>query len=136
MILMTLAKKWIASIWLICGPVLMIMAMFLPQNMGSSAISKSWFISNIVPALSLIVGVLVYDLLQPEMGKQVDKYLFWLALYLSILYLGVLFLLMMINNEVQTNDFDPKSIVISLNGILNAVLGVFFVKGERTKINS
>ena len=73
---MTLAKKWIATLWLICVPLIMFMLLILTDKEHNNGITKSWLLTSIVPSLSLIVGVLTFDLLKPEKGKQVDKYLF------------------------------------------------------------
>ena len=39
---------------------------------------------------------------------------------------------MLFSDFFNPREFDPKSLVTPLNGMLNAILGVFFVKGERT----
>jgi len=48
----------------------------------------SWFLPNIVPTLSLIVGVLVLDVMSGrDAEKKVDSFFFWLAFLLSAVYL-------------------------------------------------
>ena len=96
-----------------------------------------WLLPTIMPTLALIVGVLVVDLgTDAGADKMVDRYLFRLALGLSVVYLFLVTMTFLAQplTGVPTLDLMQRSNLWlgPLQGLVAATLGAFFLKGEGT----
>ena len=95
-----------------------------------------WLLPTLIPTLSLILGVLIVDSQRGAAGeeKQVDRFLYRLAIGLSLGYLAIVVLPF----AIQPLTGKPILDVIQLThywlgpvqGLVAGILGVFFVKGE------
>ena len=136
----TTARRRLAMMWLGVGSLLFIL--FLGQTLfgrkfGSNLMDAwGWFLPNIIPTLSLIVGSLVQEQRTPSpKAGQADKFLFWLAIGVSAFYFLVLFMVIIGHvfvgaEELNTLEFLNHSSVIlgPLQGLAAASIGAFFIK--------
>ena len=84
-------RKTLTIVWFSFGGGLMVfmIATSLLRRFGSSVSEAwGWFLPTLMPTLSLIVSVLVVDLSAGTdvVEKRVDRFLYRLALYLSIIH--------------------------------------------------
>jgi len=96
----------------------------------------SWFLPSIMPTLSLIVGVLVLDVTSGrDAEKKVGSFFFWLAFLLSAVYLVLVATTLFLQPFTGVPPLDLMKLsnlwLGPLQGLVAAVLGAFFVKGER-----
>lgn len=135
---LTVAKaKWLlAAVWVGgAGALLVILA---SQSMTGAFNTRSdeawkWFLPSVMPALSLIIGVLVVDFHASDRetaAKRVPKPLFWLAAGFSVFYLALIaaaivlprFMRLMPLDVMQTSE----SWLVPLQGLAIALLAAFF----------
>jgi cytochrome bd-type quinol oxidase subunit 2 len=88
-----------------------------------------------MPTLSLITGVFVMDIRgATDREKKVDRFLYRLALILSVAYLFVVLLFIILHpySEWMAIRFLNESNlwIAPLQGLVGALLGAFFVKKE------
>lgn len=129
------AKRRLATVWF-SGASLLFIVLMLQSVLGSFGTSTeevwNWFLPNVVPILTLIVGVLVSDALgHSEETGSVDRFIFRLAFYLSSGYLIVLSLPIFV---APFSELPPLELlkasrlwVVPLQGLVSAALGAFFV---------
>jgi hypothetical protein len=130
------SQKWLATVWLV-GAGILFLIVLLQSIFGRYGNDTSevwgWLLPNTVPTISLIIGVLVADAFnEDEKPKSVDRFIFRLALFLSIIYLVTLTLTLL------TQPFSPfkaqelmkqsKLWLAPLQGLVSASLGAFFVQ--------
>lgn len=98
----------------------------------------AWLLPTIMPTLSLIVGVLVVEALRtPEPNRRVSRFLFRLAMGLSIAYLGLVLVTFLAQ---PYSSLDPPKLLeqsqlwlAPLQGLVTASLAAFFVKGDQSQ---
>ena len=90
---MTVCKRRLASLWFVGGGILLLLVILQTLLGGygdKSGDAFGWLLPNIVPTLSLIIGVLVSDALGKGLpGKEADRFLFRLSFGLSCAYLSM-----------------------------------------------
>lgn len=99
----------------------------------------AWFLPNVIPTLSLMVGVVVKDSSATSTEKKlVDTFLFQLSFWLSITYFMVLMASISLQPYFSPNiaplDFLKQSNLWlgPMQGIVTLALGVFFGKAEQS----
>jgi hypothetical protein len=139
----TQARKWLATVWLIGFSVtffpLLLQTGF---NFYGDKVNElwSWFLPTTVPTLSLIIGILFAGTNNDSLvSKTIDRFLFRLALILSITYLitvGVTYLLQwnsFRNSENPSLDLMKRSHLwlSPFQGFVSAAIGAFFVNKDQ-----
>ncbi len=98
----------------------------------------AWFLPNVIPTLSLMVGVVVKDFSATSDKKIIDTFLFQLSFWLSITYFLVLMASISLQPYFSPNiaplDFLKQSNLWlgPMQGIVTLALGVFFGKTEQS----
>ena len=133
-------RKKLALVWFLFGGflVLLVIGQSLAGKFGEHLRDVwRWFLPTLLPTLSLIVSVIVVDLGTgvARTAKQVDRFLYRLALWFSVVYLFIVaatFLLQPILGIPNLELIKVTDLWLGpLQGLLAGVLGVFFVKGEQ-----
>ena len=132
-------KRRLAILWFVGGLALFLLLVF--QSIFGQYVDKveeawAWFLPNIMPTLSLIIGVLVLDATAAGgKDKQIERFIFQLAFGLSAVYLALVGLIPLVQPFTDSSPFElmkRSSLWLGpLQGLVLAALGVFFVKGER-----
>ncbi|MGH8615997.1 MAG: hypothetical protein ACREYF_29295 [Gammaproteobacteria bacterium] len=129
------ARRRLATVWFSGAGFLfgILMLQSLLGRYGRSAEEVwNWFLPSVVPTLTLVVGVLVSDALghSGEQGE-VDRFIFRLALVLSVSYLLVLTLPIVIapfSERLPSELFQASRLwIMPFQGLVSAALGAFFV---------
>jgi hypothetical protein len=91
----------------------------------------SWFLPMIMPTLSLIIGVLVWDGLGQSTQTRADSFVYWFAGGLSLVYLialGLTFFLSPFSPWTPLELMKQSSLYLGpFQGLVAASLGAFFV---------
>ncbi len=132
----TCCKRWLASTWFI-GAGLIFFVVLVQSMLGRYGDDANevwgWLLPTVVPTLSLIVGVLVFDAMQAgEPNKRIDRFLFRLTLGLSIAYLTSVALVIALQPFARAPALElmtQANIWLGpLQGLVAAAMGAFFVK--------
>jgi hypothetical protein len=132
-------RKRLAILW-ITGGLFLFFVLILQSVFGRFGDriedAWSWFLPTLMPTLSLILGVLTLDATSGgDGGKLMDRFFFRLAFWLSALYLLVVGMTLFLQPFTQTPLLElmhrSNLWLGPLQGLAAAVLGIFFVKGER-----
>jgi hypothetical protein len=130
-------KVWLASIWFLGTGVIFVILFF--QSVGGvyEPLTKDvweWFLPNLMPTLSLIVGILALDAVGKVIQKQtVDRFFFRLTLglsgcYLILMVVTILSLLRWPGPNEKIAFLKMSSLWLGpFQGLVTASLGVFFV---------
>jgi len=139
MISSRVARKRLAILWTV-GGLFLFFVLILQSVFGRFGDriedAWSWFLPTLMPTLSLILGVLTLDATSGGgEGKMGDRFFFRLAFGLSAVYLIVVGMTLFLQPFTQTpllDLMDRSNLWLGpLQGLVAAVLGIFFVKGER-----
>jgi hypothetical protein len=129
----------LALIWFIGGGLAFVLVIALSLTGafgGQTPKAWSWFLPNIVPTLSLIIGTLVHDSARtPPEGTTVDGTLLRISLGLSVFYLVLLFGTLLarppVTNLSPIEAMQMSSLwMIPLQGLVGGCLAAFFVSRE------
>ena len=136
---LTKCKKSLAVVWF-SGFGIVFILIFLQALFGKYSGQEEkawgWFLPNVIPTLSLIIGVLVADARKgPAKEKRmVDSFLFKLSMILSIAYFGVLLLTILLQplTGIRLLVLMERSNLWlgPLQGLVAASLGAFFIRRE------
>jgi hypothetical protein len=94
-----------------------------------------WLLPNVVPTLSLMVGVLVaaQRAQQPE-KETVDRAFFLLSLATSVIYLGLLLLTVLLQPAAHSDPLtlmdNSKLYLTPVQGLATGLLAAFFMSGS------
>jgi hypothetical protein len=138
MVSMRYGRKVLALVWLI-GVGILLVILVLQTILGRyDAPAKpedafAWLLPNVIPTVSLIVGVLVADVVNvTDKNLRVDRFMYRLALGMSVIYLTVVSLTIFLAPFATRSPVElmkTSQLWLSpLQGIVAAVIGVFFVK--------
>lgn len=132
-------KQLLALLWFIGGGsliALMFAQTLLGRYQNSVVEAWGWLLPNVMPTLSLIIGVLVADqaAAKPE-EFMVSQFLFRLIFCLSLFYISLLFLTLLLDPVSPM----PLTVVFGLSdvwlgplqGVVAAGLGFFYVRREK-----
>lgn len=132
------AKKKLATLWLVMSGLIFVLMIILTNGQRfESKVDEawSWLLPSILPTLSLILGVFVYESQQEnKTTRVVDKFYFRITYMLSLFYL-LLFLTMPL---IQPATGKPLIFLMKqsgvylgpLQGLVSASMGIFFLKKE------
>jgi hypothetical protein len=132
----TKCKKKLGVLWFVMSGVLFFTVMFqsLLGHYGDR-ISEvwSWFLPTTLPALSLIAGVFVADATRDStLEKTVDAFLYRFTFWLSVAYLAAVAIAIFMQPYLHLAPlelFRQSNLWMGpFQGIVSAMLGVFFVK--------
>ncbi len=140
-------KKWLASLW--GGAFVVFFFLMLYETQAGPLGDQpqpawGWMFQNLLPTLSLIVGVLGADATKPDSGtRTVDRFFFRIALGTSAIYLVTMMLTFILSAvsffQEGAGDIAWKPLEAMQNstfylgplqGLTAAALGVFFTKQE------
>ena len=132
-------RKRLAAIWLIGSGILfftVILQTIFKHYGDKSSDVWAWFLPLIMPTLSLIMGVLVWDALDRSVEiPTADKFMYRLAGILSSLYLLVLgftFFLSPFSPWTPLELMKQSSLYLGpFQGLVAGSLGVFFVSKSK-----
>ena len=131
----TKSKQKIAILWLISGAFLFLiltLQTFTGKHGDGADDVWKWFLGAILPTLSLMIGVFVADFGKESKDRQVSRFLFRLAFYLSLFYLLMVSALLLgqpVTEKTLKDLIDAFSLPLQgLQGLVGLILGVFFVK--------
>lgn len=134
-------QRSLATLWFVTSAVLVVLfaaQSFAGQFRTETAAAWSWLMPNFVPTLSLMIGVLIRDQrLSDVEGLQVDRFVFQLAFWVSVFYLGVLLFSILawpltnMRNAIGALQLS-NAWLVPLQGLSAATIGAFFIE-QRSK---
>jgi hypothetical protein len=130
----TASRKTLALVWF-AGAGVSFLALYLITTFGETERVESlwdWYLPAVTPNLSLIVGVMFNDIkYKSAQREQVDVFIYRVALWLSVVYLLVLFatpLLWPFSEASLENDMKHSRFFLSLlQALATTALGAFYV---------
>ena len=135
---MVRCKRRLATVWFALGGVIFLL-LVIQTVMGyygqRATDAWGWFLPNVMPTLSLIVGVLVLD----QMGggvktRTADAFLYRLALGLSCAYLLLILLSILVQPFAPLPPLElmqQSNLWLGpLQGLVAGTLGAFFIKAD------
>jgi hypothetical protein len=129
------SKKRLGILWFVCSGVLYFVMIFQSllghyENRVSDA--WGWFLPTTLPTLSLMAAVFVADAMDPVAARKVDRFIYRLAFWTSFAYLAAVAITIFAQPFVAMPPVDlmkqSNLWMGPFQGIVSAVLGVFFVK--------
>jgi hypothetical protein len=131
------AQKRLAVLWLTSGILLFLLLIFQSINGKYGTQSEaawSWFLPNIMPTLTMIIGVLIIEGRERDHRKSEEPFLFHLAFALSCVYLVVLALTFFAQPLVTMSPLElmrrSNLWLAPIQGLVTTALGAFFVKSQ------
>jgi hypothetical protein len=136
-VLMVNARKKLSVIWFSIGGILFLI-LFI-QTMTNPGLYKdiseawSWFLPNVVPTLSLMIGVFIAEAMSTgELTQSVNSFIYRLSLVLSIVYLlaiAIVILYIPVSGQNPHELMKNSNLALGpLQGIVSGVLVLFFTK--------
>lgn len=135
---MVRCKRRLATVWFVLGGMVFLL-LVIQTVMGAygqrATDAWGWFLPNVMPTLSLIVGVLVLD----QMGggvktRTADPFLYRLALGLSCAYLLLILLSILVQPFAPLPPLElmqQSNLWLGpLQGLVAGALGAFFIKAD------
>jgi hypothetical protein len=141
MVTVAFCKRWLATVWF-AGAGLAFFIVLLQSLLGRYGDEVNqvwgWLLPTVMPTLSLIIGVLVFEAVQgTDRSKRIDRFLFRLTVGVSIAYLAAVILVIAVQPFAST---PPLQLMNQANvwlgpfqGLVAAALGAFFVKTAQTE---
>ena len=135
---MARCKRRLATVWFVLAG-LIFLVLVLQSVMGhygqQATDAWGWFLPNVMPTLSLIVGVLVLDQLGGGVKtRTADAFLYRLAFWLSCAYLLLILLSILIQPFAPLPPVElmqQSNLWLGpLQGLVAGALGAFFVKAD------
>ncbi|GAA0859611.1 hypothetical protein [Aliiglaciecola litoralis] len=131
------AQKRIALIWYVGAGILFFI--FILQSMlgkygDDTELAWNWLLPAIMPTISLITAVLITELSSPDSGKMGDQFLYRMAIVSSIIYMGVLYLVVFLSPFIEGERSALEILqssqlwIAPLQGVVAGILGAYFVK--------
>ncbi len=133
------ARKWLATVWLALAGLIFLIFIFwttATDKLGDRAAEAwGWVLPTVIPTLSLIIGILVTDIGgKSSEGKLVSKFIYRLAMGLSIFYLVVILVILLFHGTVDKGLFtilkEANLFLGPLQGLVSAAIGGFYYKKE------
>lgn len=133
-ILYQTAQKRLMILWVLCCCALLLLWFTLTftgrfDNIINDA--WGWLLPNILPTLSLILGVYFYQVNNPSEKRTIDKMFFLLSFYISLFYFLVLFaIILSYRSSMSLIEYYRSFNVIlgPLQGIVSIPIGIFFFR--------
>ena len=132
-----LAQRRLARIWFIFGGILFLL-IFMQTMFGKfedkSDEAWSWFFPNIIPTLSLMISVFVFQNKKPQANKSIDKFYFQLAFWLSLFYLTTILVTILsqpfVGSSIISLMHESNLYLGPFQGLVTAALGSLFIKSK------
>jgi len=135
--LMSSCKKRIAAVWLAFGGGIFLVLLaqsFFDTYEGQANDAWGWFLPSVMPTLSLIISVIVFDSRSGQTEKTADRFMYVVAIWLSVFYLLTVFstiLVQPLTTLLPLELMRQSNLWLGpLQGLVAAALGAFFVKQE------
>ncbi|MDD5393743.1 MAG: hypothetical protein PHE17_12055 [Thiothrix sp.] len=132
----TRCKKNLVILWLswAAGIFLLLFVQSFGDGEGTRA-TWEWCVPLLAPNALLMVGVMVADAQkEQQVGQKVDSFIYWLTFWLSTFYLVLVVVSIVYYELVEGANLKDSTLWLSsVQGLVNLVLGVFFVKTEGKK---
>jgi len=133
------SRRLLAGLWFVVG-IFLILIVFLQCLLGKYETrygdAIGWLLPTVMPTLSLIAAVMTAGLFQKRKDKYVDSFIFWLAMGMSIFYLGLVAATIGVG---AISEAGPLAIMRMSNlwlgpvqGLTAGCLGVFFVYPDKS----
>ena len=136
------SQKYLGLLWFIFSGLLLVL-MFLQTEFGhyqDPGAAWSWLLPNLLPTLSLMIGVFVAEVVEHDRkaDRKVARFVFLLAFGVSALYLVMILAILALQPWGPTDQLaamkqDQSSWLTPLQGLATATLGAFFVKAKHAK---
>jgi len=137
LVAMTTARQRLAVVWFSGAGLTFIALLMLATfgNDGRGRVLWDWFLPAVTPNLSLIVGVMFNDLKRKvAKSESVDSFMYRLALWLSLVYLLLLFITPLLSPFTAAPleaDLQNSKLPLSLvQALATTALGAFYVQRE------
>jgi hypothetical protein len=137
-------KKKLAVLWSVAAVILILLLIIQTimghyEDKGTDAIA--WLLPNILPTLSLIIGVLVADARGKDLNAQkVDRFFFHLAFSFSCVYLLLVLFSILAQPFAAQGPLELLKLsnwwLGPIQGLVTSLLGVFFVKSDASGTSS
>ena len=153
---MTLGKRILGLIWFV-GGLIPIVFLYVQDSYFEKYGEKgeevwNWLLPTIVPTITLIIGVYVYDFIQSKNNKQetdekdkkevknkkvekVDKFIFYLTLGFTLFYLllvnSIIFLEPYFQDTIFEQISESRKIWGTLQLFVNPLVGIFFASSGK-----
>jgi len=129
----------LAVLWLGVGTIiyLIVVAQSLLGKFGSDTQKAwGWLLPTTMPTLGMIVTVLGYTALNPKFSNtEVRRSFFWIAFYLSTVYLGLVLMPILIQPFTNTTPIElmhtSNLFLGPFQGLVASSLGVLFVSKQK-----
>jgi hypothetical protein len=135
----TYCKRRLAAAWFV-GAGVVFFVVLIQSMLGryGEDVNEAWgwLLPTVMPTLSLIIGVLVFDAMRTEdPTRTIDKFLFRLTLGLSISYLSAVLLVIALQPFAKVPALqlmtEANIWLGPFQGLVAAALGAFFVKAAQ-----
>ncbi|MCR9214336.1 MAG: hypothetical protein NXI13_11515 [Proteobacteria bacterium] len=134
--LMSRCKRRLAMIWLLIGGAIFLVLLgqsFFGKYGDLTQDAWGWFLPSVMPTLSLIVTVMVFDALNGSADdKPADRFMYLIAVGLSVFYLLIVFSTILVQPLTAIGPIElmnQSNLWLGpLQGLVAASLGAFFVK--------
>ncbi|MGA2384564.1 MAG: hypothetical protein ABSB75_01970 [Candidatus Limnocylindrales bacterium] len=127
-------QRRLLALWAVLGglALVVVLAQIAPGGVYATHAGEvlDWFLPTVVPTFSLMLGSVIADIRSPEPGASVDAFTYRLAVWISILYLGLVILILLIYAQSPTPVEELKGsgkLIAALYSAVGIVLGGFFV---------
>lgn len=139
-IVLSHCKRWLATIWFVGSGVIFFLVLIqsLLGHYGDGVNQVwGWLLPTVMPTLSLIVSVLVFEAVQHKKGRAatMDRFLFVLTASLSGAYLASVLLVILLQ---PLTPLPPLQAMAQSNvwlgpfqGLVAAAMGAFFVRAAQ-----
>jgi len=131
------AKKRLTLLWCVGAGILIMFVTvqtILNRYIDISGEVWEWFLANLSPGLSTILGVNLVDILSSSSQKQdtIDSFYYRMTIALSFCYLIILFLILITHTPLDGTVLEYyrswNALLIPGQSVVAAMLGIFFIK--------
>lgn len=135
----SLAKKRIATLWLILSGLLILIFLiftFTDKFENKNQQAWGWMLSCIMPTLSLMFSIFMFDVKSVDTdNKEVDRFYYRITLGLSIAYLSLIFanifICPFIEKSLMEMMTESNIVLAPFQGLVSASVGLFFYKKDQ-----
>ena len=132
------AKKRIATLWFVLGGLLFILVLLqsiLGKFENKSNEAWSWFFPNILPTLSLMLSVFLFDMRKKvKVEREINNFYFRLTFGLSLVYLITVLITLLIQPFTESSAIslmkNSNLYLGPFQGLITASIGLLFTSAE------
>lgn len=130
------AKKRLALLWFLSGSVLFFLMLIMTFNGKFEDFPDKawgWFFPNILPTLSLMVSVFMFDQSKRQSNTEnIEKFYFQIAFFISLFYMIILSMTILtapLTGNAMLSQMEQSSLYLGpIQGLVAGAIGLFFVK--------